>query len=1218
MYLNGLNGVDGLGALPDGLGALIMENADTITKVLDRATTLNGLGRANPPKTLSFDQVLSKYNPGITTGDIEAWVFYKRTYDKIPMHGWEKYHGADPIDLLKKGFLYYKGGKYLPEPIYTMGNMYDHVQQLDKDKAYIVKTYGETVYNKHQEAINSSTPRKLTITNVDKKERPKILLVSKLASSFEVKDLRDETGITLNKKTSLTDVFDKWLQEQDKEIFTKSSAYDIIYVYLHGKRITTRRGLSKQQKQDAKSEAREMGEALFERFLHEALVFEDQERLDMLWNRLYNGVASVQYHKVPIAFNLSAKFKGFDLEIRPAQREGVAYQDIIGSGINAYDVGVGKTMTAIIEIANALQSGKAERPLICVPNPTYKKWIEELVGKMDKDGNVISEGILSHTGVKINDWYNLGTGIHEKIDFEKMVPEKSITIVTYEGFRKIGFGDKVADDLFIELCNILSQNDNKKRRDEEVDYEKYREKIGVGLKNTIADIDTLGFDYIVIDEAHRCKNVFDSVKVDNEQAAQRYQMRSAVSETGVKAFFLCNYIQKTFNRNVMLLTATPFTNSPLEIYSMLSLVAHDSLQDMNIFNIQDFFETFVLPTNEYSVTVTGEIKSKEVVKAFNNRLILQKLIHRHINYKTGEEAGINRPCKINLPRVNTVTNGKIKRLSTDKQILTYLDPTDDQKMNQAEIVAQLEKSTAGKLDSAMLLRALSHSLNNALSPYIYEQQEPESAKAFVDGSPKIKYTCECIRSVKEYHESKGQDVSGQVIYMNRGKDYFPYIKEYLETNIGYKREQKYVSSNGRSIKVDEVEIITSSISNNRKEAIKEAFLAGVCKVIIGTATIREGIDLQNNGTVIYNCYPDWNPTDIHQIEGRIWRQGNRFGYVRVAMPLIKDSMDIFVFQKLEEKTMRINDIWYRGDRGNVLDVESLDPEEIKFALITDLTQLAKIEVDKDHVIAKKKLESSATKIDTLSTIKSLVHDYNYYRERLLAHVTKWKESYAAFDYMNQTKAELNTRFREKNQYAFKDLAEKEIKSKFKKYYDAVQRDKDMYKELCVFAAQIPQEDKELLKISRKLAARQQYFDNIGLTYFKENLAKVKKNEKTLLEPLGLTIDSDFAPAIEHYKKEHATLEDRVSEILTDEYFEKIMLEIEKKKKELAIKGGSIKDRVKEFSQLNWVLDYKDQGYPNACDMSVKPKHVPPKPKRNLKMMKLKAKALKLKLELLKL
>ena len=98
------------------------------------------------------------------------------------------------------------------------------------------------------------------------------------------------------------------------------------------------------------------------------------------------------------------------------------------------------------------------------------------------------------------------------------------------------------------------------------------------------------------------------------------------------------------------------------------------------------------------------------------------------------------------------------------------------------------------------------------------------------------------------------------------------------------------------VKVDEVEIISSEINDTRKETIKEAFLDGVVKIIIGTATIREGIDLQKRGTVIYNCYPEWNPTDIRQLEGRIWRQGNQFQYVRIVMPLVQDSMDVFVFQ----------------------------------------------------------------------------------------------------------------------------------------------------------------------------------------------------------------------------------------------------------------------------------------------------------------------------------
>jgi N12 class adenine-specific DNA methylase len=168
--------------------------------------------------------------------------------------------------------------------------------------------------------------------------------------------------------------------------------------------------------------------------------------------------------------------------------------------------------------------------MIVVPNPTYKKWIEEIVGVTDKQGKVLKEGILTGTGITINDWYNLGTGIKDKINFNKAVPEKSITMLTYEGFKKIGFGDQVSDELFVELANILGQSSfskeegssHKSARDSEIEYQKYREKIGVGVKGTIADIETLGFDYIVIDEAHRCKNVFDSVKLKERRGHQAF------------------------------------------------------------------------------------------------------------------------------------------------------------------------------------------------------------------------------------------------------------------------------------------------------------------------------------------------------------------------------------------------------------------------------------------------------------------------------------------------------------------------------------------------------------------------------------------------------------------------------------------------------------------------------------------------------------------------
>ena len=890
-YLEGVSGVNSLGALPGFYSKLINKNRGSISKVLKRADKLNGIGKLPQmsKKMLSFNDVVRLYNAGISEDEIKAWVWYRRSIG-IPMHGWEKYyidakvgqeenlliakhetlikdnhfrdlkyvpegtvlgkkinktHKYDAttfqffrdsegikmvdiqhikdssisfvtdksklFDLVAKSALFYLNGELLPYPVYAYGNMYDRELDLEKDKNYIISTYQKPVYDAHKKVIEESKPEFLSITNPDPKQRPKILSISKFATDNEegidtrIEELKAETGLVLDGKTTLFSAFKQYLRSLDRSEFEETTAHNIIYYYLDNHNAP--RDSSPEEKAELKRTTRNEGERLFDRFLHEALAFEEQQKLDFTWNRMYNGQSNIAHHKIPIGFEASSRFQNFDFELRPAQREGIAFMEMVGSGIIAYDVGVGKTITAIAEIANSLQSGKCKRPLIIVPNPTYKKWINEIIGSNDEKGDFV-ESILSGTRITVNDWYNLGASYKRKRinievkngkpevsyqndkneDFSKPVPEKSITMVTYEGFKKIGFGNQVANELFYELVNILHQsNVDKSARDTEIEYQKYREKIGVGLKDTVADIDVLGFDYIVVDEAHNCKNIFAGVK-KNKDGDKRFGMQGAVSESGIKAFFLTNHLQRKYGRNVMLLTATPFTNSPLEIYSMLSLVAYQGLHDMKIYNINDFFERHVLETTEDVVNYKEEIVQKDVIKSFNNRLLLQKLIYNHINYKTGDEAGVRRPCKINLPKVNEMKDGLMKKIPPNRQVLTYLRMTDRQRTNQNTILEYARHATA---KGGEILKAMNYSLNNAFHPSLYDRIPPETYKDFVEDSPKILYTIGCIRSVKEFHEQRNEPVSGQVIYSNRGRDYFHYIKEYLEKEVGYKTEVKW-------------------------------------------------------------------------------------------------------------------------------------------------------------------------------------------------------------------------------------------------------------------------------------------------------------------------------------------------------------------------------------------------------------------------------------------
>jgi hypothetical protein len=694
----------------------------------------------------------------------------------------------------------------------------------------------------------------------------------------------------------------------------------------------------------------------------------------------------------------------------------------------------------------------------------------------------------------------------------------------------------------------------------------------------------------VIDEAHRCKNVFEQVKSDDE-GNKRYNITSAVSETGIKAFFHANYIQRTYGNNVMLLTATPFTNSPLEIYSMLSLVAYESMRKNSIYHINAFFDMFVLPTVEWTANYKEEIVEKEVIKSFTNRLILQKLIYNHILYRTGEEAGVKRPFKVNLPKLYDKTpDGKMLKLSPSKQVLTYIEPTAKQRQNQAKIVALAQQATSGKLNMGDLFRALAYSLDNALSPYLYagNSDRPDDYKEFVEESPKILFACECSRTVKEYHERMAKElpedapsvlkeVSGQVMYMNRGKAYFRFIKEYLEKEIGYQKNVLY-----NNTRFDEVEIIDSSISDIKKENVKEAFLAGTVKIIIGTATIREGIDLQKRGTVIYNLYPDWNPTDIRQLEGRIWRQGNEFAFVRSVMPLVQDSMDVFVFQKLEEKTGRINDIWYKADRGNVLDVESLDPQEVKLALITDVGRISMLYFDEERREVERELARANANLSQVNKVKEAIKQYLAYKDEVVQWINKFYNEIIAKSWIFDNEQV------EKKMAEYKNAPDE--KEQVKKIRDSQKRNEALKKEIENIQTNSAISDNDLLECARKIQRESQYFSNYWIvSNFKASMTHVYKIERTILKPKRLSIFDDMGGLERALKKDVMNAEAKLSNYKggqhgeTSKRFLELFKEIETKKETLAVKGKSPQERAEDFARLNYLLQYlKDDYDPETC------------------------------------
>lgn len=1127
---------------------------------------------------LSFDEIRERYASDISDDEYIIWANYQKSrlfdFETVSRlnNGWKKYLKPlttdDYLVYHNQNLVAYDGREWVPAAIYYAGSVYDKVSALQAAKTRVVQVIGENRYAKQLSKLENSFPNKLKLS-APKSERLIIKPLDPFIENFTISGYSD--GTIFENEQTLIEAFKDWLRSLPKKAFESgSNAFQIISYGINMDRFP--KDTTTAKKIEIKRNVEQDLSNLFSEFLATMLTAEDQQKLELLWNREYNGWVEINFDKLPVGFEINRYFKSGPIDPRKALWDGVKFLSANGSGVIAFDVGVGKTMTAILAVAQALYTGQCKRPLIVVPNPTYEKWISETIGEFNEDGTVKVHGVLPQFKDRINDYYNLGVSHIDKA-LNTPPEDYSITFVTFEGLTNMGLSAALQDEIGQELLSILSQG--LEGRDLEQLREKIDELMGEATAKTVVNFDDLGFDYLVFDEAHNAKKIFTKVKGDIDDEKQNrgrtdYAITSGnPSKLGTKTFMLSQYImRKNKMRNVCLLTATPFTNSPLEVYSMLALVAYQALEKRGIKNIKAFFDKFVNQTFEEVFTTRGTLEEKPVIKNFANRQVLQNILFSYMLYKTGDEANVPRPKKVVYPRTKDETG---TLLPYELQVDTALPPTKDQEYWMREIAA-FANGTSNAIEGFMGpkyydekgnipgrdLLAVSFGRQVTISPYllkvrnsdnkddiIYLADNPEpTPEQFIQSSPKLQYTISAIKTIKQWHDSRSEPMSGVVIYLNQGVGFHGMVAEYLRQQVG--------------LKTKEVATLGGKVSSNQKENVKKKFLAGEIKVIIGSSTIKEGIDLQNRSTTLFNLTLDWNPTDIQQLEGRIWRQGNQHSHVRIVTPLIENSVDVFMFQKLEEKTSRINNIWYRSGRTNVLDIDSFDPRDLKLGLMTDPTERARTEIKNEAKKVEQKIDVLNEYIQELSQSKSVIKD------------------------VDEAGKLIDQYFADAKKYLINQLQQARLNLEQDEYSRKADKEKDerIVKSIEGMLAKGDSQPAQFAMIKRH--AREKISSSYGYDYtfsrrinfVEETDKKIKqldRLQKNVLNQHNLTYLDNLQPLIDNYEKERATLTEKLTEIRSDANFQKVVDDYKRQREEADKQSMSVDFRVQQFTTHNYLL-----------------------------------------------
>lgn len=913
-----------------------------------------------------------KWNISKSKGDVmtaeEFSHLYGRDFDEREFPIWKATDWQGNIDLSKLSgddiqYLSESGkyvekniGEWTHKELFTSGDIYAKIQE---QRELYVKSDGNRIFADNIKLLESAMKSPLEI------EKIHFGVKTALAESFKIEHIDAEGNkVNLNLQESfilwaqnakLADR--KWRGDVDfatanisrEELGEELTFYDIVN-YIDGKPVKAEavRGwrtydMSEDEKAAEKAERRKEADLkrqarsdtanrLFDRYLHEGLSESDTKRLSAEYNRRFNSYVAPDYSKLPLfvdgmsAYKGDSKFKLYDQQIK-----GISFLCNKGNGLLAYDVGVGKTAAGIVATVNQIQTGRSKRPLIIVPNQVYSKWYTDIRQLFPN--------------IKVNDLYNFGKDSVEKyIDSENLhrlnIPENSISLCTYEALKNITFTDESCEnELYEDFASLLSADMDGSARNNAESSDKIKGIIGSASHvkdESYFFYEECGFDNLTVDEAHNFKNLWVVPRPKKKGESNEYAgiPSGKPSARALKMYGMTQLTQRrNDDRNVFMLTATPFTNSPTEVYSMLSYVGRERLKQAGITSLRAFFDEFAQTKQELGVTSTGNIDTKQVMKSWKELSALQNILTEFIDKVDGEEAGIIRP--------NKFTHVKPLDMSDLQKKMREIDE---------ERMADVKKGDSAAVIVAMNNMRLSCVAPALANPDMYLGIELPPLSKLVETSPKLKFVCDAI--IDMY---KGNPEKGQFMYVPLGKESHGIIKDYLVAH---------------GIPKNAVEIINGEVNNTpeKKEKITSCFNdeKNPYKIIIGGRNTAEGIDLNGNSFSMYNCSLGWNPSETIQAEGRIWRQGNLQGNVHIVYPVMNDSIDSVLYQKHDEKRSRINELWnYKGDS---LNVEDINPEDLKLDLIKDPNKKAKLILQEETKEARAELSRLNLKIKSFDEI----------------------------------------------------------------------------------------------------------------------------------------------------------------------------------------------------------------------------------------------------------
>ena len=675
------------------------------------------------------------------------------------------------------------------------------------------------------------------------------------------------------------------------------SCLDILSSALNSTDLTvTREGRDGERRRDhaATMAAWERRRALVERFKEWA--WEDPGRaaeLCRIYNSRFNATAPRSYDGSSLTFpGMSSA-----VELTKHQRDAIARALLAPEGtLIAHVVGAGKTFDGIAAACEARRLGKARKPLVVVPNHLTEQWAADFV-RLYPSARILVMGREDMRGAEAvkRFWGRAATGDWDAV----IVAQSRFGMVPVSPRRRIAALESRVEE-FAQAREAADESGNlpsvKRIESARKASERKMEQLRAEIDPEGVYFDDLGFDMLVVDEAHNYKNlaVATSISVSGISVSGSQKCEDLLDK--------CDLIREKNPSNLVFLTGTPVSNSMSELYNMQRYLAPGLLESQGTSSFASWASTFGEITESVELRPEGTgFHIKQRFGRFHNLPELMASFHCYADIKTNSDIELNLPeCRI---------------------VPVAVEATPEQREAVGELAdrAALVRSRAVDPDVDNMLKITGDGRKVALDPKLLD---PDGDSDPLDGGK----VDACARKVASIWRETERERGCQLVFCDAST---PASGKW---NI-YEDLRERLSALG--VPPSEVAFVSDAPTPKRREELFERVREGRTRILVGsTQKLGTGTNVQTRLVATHDLDCPWRPSDLEQRLGRIVRRGNLNERVSVYRYVTSGTFDSYLYQLVQNKQAFISQVF--TSESPVREASDLDETVLSYAEIKAL------------------------------------------------------------------------------------------------------------------------------------------------------------------------------------------------------------------------------------------------------------------------------------------